>query len=178
MQLAAAGHDVTAVDFSPERLERLADNLARTELEARLVTGDALLWKPASAPVERSCSIRPARQPAPSAAIPKSSTARGRAIIEQSAELQARLLDRSARWLEPGGTLVYAVCSLERAEGEDAIAGFLKRNPGFRIDPPKPGELPDFVPVASEGWVRILPGLLEAEGGLDGFFIARLVRSA
>ena len=33
-----------------------------------------------------------------------------------------------------------------------------------------------FVSPAAEGWVRILPGLLEAEGGLDGFFIARLVR--
>jgi 16S rRNA (cytosine967-C5)-methyltransferase len=34
------------------------------------------------------------------------------------------------------------------------------------------------VSVAPEGWVRILPGLLEAEGGLDGFFMARLVRAA
>ena len=29
-----------------------------------------------------------------------------------------------------------------------------------------------------QGWVRILPGLLEGQGGLDGFFMARLVRSA
>jgi 16S rRNA (cytosine967-C5)-methyltransferase len=33
------------------------------------------------------------------------------------------------------------------------------------------------VPFSTEGWVRILPGLLENEGGLDGFFMARLVRS-
>jgi 16S rRNA (cytosine967-C5)-methyltransferase len=32
------------------------------------------------------------------------------------------------------------------------------------------------VTSSAEGWVRILPGLLEAEGGLDGFFMARLVR--
>ena len=38
------------------------------------------------------------------------------------------------------------------------------------------GDLPDFVTPSPEGWVRILPGLLEAEGGLDGFFMARLVR--
>jgi len=38
------------------------------------------------------------------------------------------------------------------------------------------GELPDFVTSSPEGWVRILPGLIEADGGLDGFFIARLVR--
>jgi 16S rRNA (cytosine967-C5)-methyltransferase len=37
--------------------------------------------------------------------------------------------------------------------------------------------LPDFAKPDDVGQVRILPGLLEAEGGLDGFFIARLVRA-
>ena len=46
MQLAAAGHDVTAVDRSESRLARLADNLARTGLKAELVTADALEWAP------------------------------------------------------------------------------------------------------------------------------------
>ena len=45
-------------------------------------------------------------------------------------------------------------------------------------DPPKRGELPDFVTRSAEGLVRILPGLLEDQGGLDGFFMARLVRGA
>jgi 16S rRNA (cytosine967-C5)-methyltransferase len=36
--------------------------------------------------------------------------------------------------------------------------------------------LPGFLQPAEEGFVRILPGLLETEGGLDGFFMARLVR--
>jgi 16S rRNA (cytosine967-C5)-methyltransferase len=58
------------------------------------------------------------------------------------------------------------------------IADFLNGNSEFAIDPPKSGELPHFVTPSSEGWVRILPGLLEAEGGLDGFFMARLVRRA
>jgi 16S rRNA (cytosine967-C5)-methyltransferase len=74
--------------------------------------------------------------------------------------------------------LVYSVCSLEPEEGEQAVAGFLVRHPEYAVAPPKPGELPDFVTPSSEGWVRSLPGLLEAQGGLDGFFIARLVRAA
>jgi 16S rRNA (cytosine967-C5)-methyltransferase len=90
--------------------------------------------------------------------------------------LQARLLDRAAQWLQPSGTLVYAVCSLEPEEGERVIEQFLAASPSFAIDAPKPGELPAFVEPSSQGWVRILPGLLEAEGGLDGFFMARLVR--
>jgi 16S rRNA (cytosine967-C5)-methyltransferase len=88
------------------------------------------------------------------------------------------LLDRAAQWLAPNGVLIYSVCSLEPEEGEQAIAGFLGRHPDCAVARPKPGELPDFVTPSSGGWLRILPGLLEAEGGLDGFFIARLVRAA
>ena len=177
MQLAAAGHDVTAVDLLAERLQRLRENLDRTGLRATAVVGDALLWKPASPPaailLDSPCSATGTFRRHPEVLY------RARpSIIDQSAQLQARLLDRSAGWLETGGILIYAVCSLERAEGEDVIAAFLNRNPHFRIDPPRPGELPDFVPVAKDGWVRILPGLLDDRGGLDGFFIARLTRGA
>ena len=51
-------------------------------------------------------------------------------------------------------------------------------NADFAIDAPGRCELPDFVPSSREGWTRILPGLLELKGGLDGFFMARLVRTA
>ena len=77
-----------------------------------------------------------------------------------------------------GGALVYSVCSLEPEEGEGVVRDFLGANAGFTIDAPEPGDLPDFVPISPDGWIRILPGLLEAEGGLDGFFMARLVRTA
>ena len=80
--------------------------------------------------------------------------------------------------VKPGGRVVYAVCSLEPQEGEDVIGEFLGGAEGFRVDPPKAGELPDFVTPNENGWVRILPGTLESEGGLDGFFMARLVRAA
>ena len=62
----------------------------------------------------------------------------------------------------------------EPQEGEEIVQGFLSRNAGRRVD--LPADLPGFAPISPEGWVRILPGLLEAQGGLDGFFMARLVR--
>ena len=55
------------------------------------------------------------------------------------------------------------------------ITAFLERLGDFRLV--RPTDLPSFVSVAAEGWVRILPGLLEEQGGLDGFFMARLVRA-
>ncbi len=176
MQLAAAGHRVTSVDRSESRLARLADNLARTGLEAELVVADALIWPPPRAfdaiLLDAPCSATGTFRRHPEVLY------RARpSIITESAELQARLLGRAAAMLSPGGVLVYAVCSLEPKEGEEVIAAFLDRHPGFAIDPPAAGELPDAVTPAPQGWVRILPGMLESEGGLDGFFVARLVRA-
>ena len=98
-------------------------------------------------------------------------------IIEASADQQRQLLDRAAQWLKPGGTLVYSVCSLEPEEGEEIVAAFLDQHKDFRADPPRNGELPDFVRSSAGGWVRVLPGVLEEQGGLDGFFMVRLVRA-
>jgi 16S rRNA (cytosine967-C5)-methyltransferase len=176
MQLAAAGHQVTSLDASKSRLGRLRENLERTHLTAELVEADALTWVPKrefdAILLDAPCSATGTVRRHPEVLY----RARPR-IIADNAELQARLLARAAGWLKPGSSLVYSVCSLEPEEGERVIADFLAGNSGFHIDPPRPGELPDFVTPSPEGWVRILPGLLETEGGLDGFFIARLVRT-
>ena len=174
MQLTAAGHKVTAVDFSDSRLERLRENLQRTQLSSRLVTADALTWQPDrqfdAILLDAPCSATGTFRRHPEVlyrARPK--------VIAENADLQARLLDRAVQWLRPGGSLVYSVCSLEPQEGEEIVSAFVAAHPGFNIDASR--DLPPFVPVSGEGWVRILPGLLESEGGLDGFFIARLVRA-
>ena len=150
-------------------------NLDRTGLEAKLVAADATTWQPGkqfdAILLDAPCSATGTFRRHPEVLY------RARpSIIASTAELQAQLLQRAAEWLKPGGALVYAVCSLEPQEGEDIVSAFLDRNDGYRIDPPKAGELPDFVTPDERGWVRILPGTLESEGGLDGFFVARLVR--
>ena len=175
MQLAASGHRVTSVDSSTSRLERLRENLERTHLPANLVEADALAWKPKAEfdaiLLDAPCSATGTFRRHPEILY----RARPR-IIADSAELQSKLLERAKGWLKPRGALVYSVCSLEPEEGEQVITDFLSVNAQFEIDSPKPGELPGFVAPTAEGWVRILPGLLEDQGGLDGFFIARLVR--
>ncbi len=173
MQLAAAGHRVAAVDALAARLPRLRENLDRTHLEAELIEADALIWKPRQAfdaiLLDAPCSATGTFRRHPEVLY----RAR-RDIIASGAELQSKLLARAAHWLKAGGALVYSVCSLEPQEGEEVISTFLKANSGFAIDAPKPGELPDFVLPSPQGWVRILPGMLEDRGGLDGFFLARL----
>ncbi|MEO7654450.1 MAG: RsmB/NOP family class I SAM-dependent RNA methyltransferase [Sphingomicrobium sp.] len=174
MQLAAAGHDVTALDISADRLERLRANLERTGLTARVVTADALTWKAdrrfdailLDAPCSATGTFR--RHPEVLHRVRPQT-------IRDMAHLQARLLDRATGWLNPGGTIVYSVCSLEPEEGEEVVLAFLARNRGFRTAPPTPGELPDFAASGADGWLRLLPDVLAEQGGLDGFFIAQLV---
>jgi 16S rRNA (cytosine967-C5)-methyltransferase len=174
MQLAAAGHNVTGVDASRSRLTRLRENLQRTHLDAKLVEADALTWRPDqkydAILLDAPCSATGTFRRHPEVlyrARPK--------VIAEGAELQGKLLDRAAQWLKPGGALVYSICSLEPEEGEEVATAFLNRSPDFQIAPAK--DLPGFVPVSAKGWARILPGLVEGEGGLDGFFMARLVRT-
>jgi 16S rRNA (cytosine967-C5)-methyltransferase len=175
MQLAAAGHRVTSVDVSKSRLARLRENLERTHLSADLVEADARTWEPRrqfdAILLDAPCSATGTFRRHPEVLY----RARPQ-VIAGSAALQRSMLGRAAQWLKPGGALVYSVCSLELQEGERIIEDSLAGNPDFFIDPPRSGKLPDFVTPSPEGWVRILPGVLEEQGGLDGFFMARLVR--
>ena len=84
------------------------------------------------------------------------------------ADLQGQMLERASNWLAPGGRLVYATCSLERAEGEDIAAAC-----ALATDPVSAEELPAGLAPTPEGRVRTDPGMLPDKGGLDGFFIAR-----
>jgi 16S rRNA (cytosine967-C5)-methyltransferase len=174
MQLAAAGHQVTSVDSSASRLGRLRENLERTRLSAELIEADALNWNPGSQfgaiLLDAPCSATGTFRRHPEVLY----RARPKTIAE-GARLQVELLDRAADWLSPGGTLVYSVCSLEPKEGEEVIRGFLERHCNFALGAPR--DLPPFVPETPGTAVRILPGLLDSEGGLDGFFMARLVRT-
>ena len=173
MQLAAAGHRVTAVDSSESRLGRLAENLARTRLNAELIQADALSWAPErsfhaillDAPCSATGTFRRHPEVLYRARPP---------IVAGNADLQARLLARASQWLNHGGSLVYSVCSLEPQEGEAVVEAFLSARRDFALG--APAELPEFARPTDGGWVRILPGTLDAEGGVDGFFIARLVR--
>ncbi len=174
MQLAAAGFRVTAVDASESRLARLRENLGRTGLAAEIVAADIARWQP-PAPVDAilldaPCSATGIFRRHPDVLH----RVRPRAVAELAAQ-QAAMLTRAADWLKPGGTLVYSVCSLEPEEGEAVAAAFLAAREDYRADPLAPGELP--APLAPEGHiVRVLPGTWEAEGGADGFFMARFVR--
>jgi 16S rRNA (cytosine967-C5)-methyltransferase len=174
MQLAASGWKVTALDMSKRRLDLLKDNLRRTGLKASPVRADALVWEPKhrfdailiDAPCTATGTCR--RHPDVLHRI-------GKGQIAGMVELQRTLVARAAEWLNPGGVLVYAVCSLEAEEGEEQAA-WIDAELGLTPQPIIAEELPAGLTPRAQGWLRTHPGMLADEGGLDGFFVARWMR--
>lgn len=166
LQLAAAGWNVTALDLGQKRMERLRENLARIGLSATTVVADMLEWEP-DAPFDAVLLDAPCTATGTCRRHPDVLHRIGPRQIEEMAELQSRLIERAARWIVPGGELVYAVCSLEQQEGEDQVASI-----GLSPLPVPLSALPRGLCAHPSGWVRTDPGMLAQEGGMDGFFIA------
>jgi 16S rRNA (cytosine967-C5)-methyltransferase len=172
LQLVGAGAVVTALDVSEARLERVRENLDRTGMQAELVAGDALRWEPGRL-FDRILLDAPCSATGIFRRHPDVLHLKGARDLTPLTLLQAALLRRAATWLKPGGTLVYATCSLDPREGEriaERVIAGVARAP-FEAD-----EVPLGLPVTGEGWLRTLPGMRAEEGGMDGFFIARMRR--
>jgi 16S rRNA (cytosine967-C5)-methyltransferase len=173
LQLAAAGARVTALDISARRIERVAENLARTGLTAEIVVADALGWAPEQ-PFDAILLDAPCSSVGTIRRHPDLSWRQTGIDLAVLTALQRRLLDRAAGWLAPGGVLVFCTCSLLRAEGEEQAHGFLDRNAGFERLPIGAGIPSEF--VTAEGDLRTRPDFWAERGGVDGFFAARFRR--
>ncbi|SEI12196.1 16S rRNA (cytosine967-C5)-methyltransferase [Rheinheimera pacifica] len=158
--------ELTALDKETKRLLRVHENLARLGLNANVIAADAaepdswwqgklfdriLLDVPCSATgvIRRHPDIRWLRK---------------KADIAVLAELQQRILRQCWSLLAPGGTLLYATCSVLPAENSEQIEQFLQQHSDAKLD-----RLPQQHANQQYGW-QLLPG----EQDMDGFFYARL----
>jgi 16S rRNA (cytosine967-C5)-methyltransferase len=174
-QLAATGAAVTAVELNPERLQRLAANLARLRLTADLVRADAVTWRP-SVPLDGVLLDAPCSATGTIRRHPDVPYLKKPSDIPALTQVQDQMLAAATAMLKPGGRLVYAVCSLQPEEGPARAAAALARLP-LDPDPVRRSELPELAAaIGREGLVRTHPGLWPQYGGLDGFFIARFRR--
>ena len=175
-ELIARGAKVVAVDRSAPRLDRLKANLTRLGMAAETHVGDALTFH--GGPFEAILLDAPCSATGTIRRHPDVAWNKTLADIASLASLQSRLIDKAWSLLAPGGTLIYSTCSLEPEEGERQIDAFLSRTAGARIAPIEACELNiDPALVTPQGTIRCLPCQYAAEGGLDGFFVARLVRA-
>ncbi len=177
LQLAAAGADVTAIDVSAARLERLSENLARTGLTADIIAADVNRWRP-DAPVDAVLLDAPCSATGTVHRHPDAPYLKTAGQIEKLASLQDRMLDAAAALVRPGGTLVYCTCSLEPEEGEERARAFIERHGAFSVDPVTPVETGGMAElITAEGWLRTRPDHLAECGGLEGFFAARFTHT-
>ena len=83
--------------------------------------------------------------------------------------LQRAILEVQARYVKPGGLLMYSTCTLVHEENEGMVASFLNDHPEFHLEPLP---LPSPFPKNESGMQALIPG----EYDTDGFFISRLRR--
>jgi 16S rRNA (cytosine967-C5)-methyltransferase len=160
--------ECVAVDIDATRMLRVETNLQRLNLSAQLIVGDAtqpetwwdgklfdriLVDAPCSAlgVIRRHPDIKILRRADDLTVLPA---------------LQAEILKSAWTMLKEGGLLVYATCSILKAENENQIETFLAENSNAK-------EIPFEKNHAKYGW-QILTG----ENGCDGFYYARLRKLA
>ncbi|HEY7578937.1 MAG TPA: transcription antitermination factor NusB [Acetobacteraceae bacterium] len=175
-QLATAGAAVVAVERDPGRLARLRHNLQHWRLVADTVQADAAAW---SAPrrfdavlLDAPCSATGTIRRHPD--VPHLKRPRD---VRALTETQDRLLRAAAAMLRPGGRLIYSVCSLQPEEGAPrvfaAVAGGDLRHSPFTAT--EITGLPEA--LTAEGFLRTYPSVWAERGGMDGFFVARLIKT-
>jgi 16S rRNA (cytosine967-C5)-methyltransferase len=177
-QLAAAGATVTAIDRSQDRLQRLKSNLDRLGLIAECAVADAGVWDAAGdfdiVLLDAPCSSTGTLRRHPDVAWLKDPR-----DIAKLAVAQDRLIDAAVRLTRHGGTVLYCVCSLQPEEGPERITAALARHSVLKRAPLSEGEVFGLKELLTpEGDLRTLPCHLAEQGGMDGFYAARLVKDA
>ena len=170
MAMAGCGN-ITACDVHPHKAELIANGAARLGiqiLKARCQDATAFVpeWENAMDTViaDVPCSGL--------GIIRKKPDIRYKNLQEMAAlpALQLQILKNQARYVRPGGVLLYSTCTLVRAENEAVVEAFLRENTEFTLEKlPLPAGLPE----NQTGMLALVPG----EYDTDGFFIAKLRRN-
>ncbi|MFT4179122.1 MAG: 16S rRNA (cytosine(967)-C(5))-methyltransferase RsmB [Thermomonas sp.] len=162
---------ILALDVDARRVRRMQDAFARLQLSIDTRAADAAqpaMWwdgTPFDAIlIDAPCSATGIVRRQPDVLLH-----RRQADIDALIATQSKLLDALWPLLTPGGTLVYATCSILHAENAAQVAAFLARTADATLEP-----LGDSFGINAGFGYQRLPG----EGGMDGFFCAKLRKAS
>ena len=154
---------MTAIDIEENRLLRVKENLTRLNLSAKVITADAASqeWWDGEL-YDRILLDAPCSGTGVIRRHPDIKWLRKADDIEKLTVLQQQILNNIWSLLKPGGTLLYATCSILPEENIQQIQQFLSENNNAKL-----------VQITNEktdiGW-QILPN----EQSMDGFYYAKL----
>lgn len=182
-QLLAMGAEVTALDISEKRLDKLKKNITRLGFnKIKTIAIDALEFMQNSNEkfdailLDAPCSATGTFRRHPEVLHIKTDE-----DVKKAVELQNKLLTACKNILNVGGTLIYSVCSISKQEGEIQIENFLKEEKCFEIIPIKETDINKFDQwednfILSNGMLRTLPCYENEKKGIDSFFICKMKR--
>lgn len=160
---------VTAVDKSRQRLELVVQNAQR--LGIKIISPVACdMTEFTGGPFDRVLLDPPCSGWGTARKHADLRWAKTENDIANLVKVQAKMIDRAARLVKPGGLLVYSTCTIIRAENDQIVENFLLRHDHFEIDPA--GQLLPQELVSERGFVKTYPGFDD----LDGSFCVRLKR--
>lgn len=167
LELTPDLNDVTAIDIEPERLVRVRDNLQRLGLKANVIAGDASQpdsWANGKmfdkilldAPCSGTGVIRK---------HPDIKWLRRASDIEPLVKLQQKILNATWEILKPGGTMVYATCSILPEENTLQVEEFIRKTDNATLEAIDDAR-------ANKDW-QILTG----DNSMDGFYYAKITKA-
>lgn len=174
MQLSALGANVTCLDQSPTRLKTLKDNLARTNMQSKVILTDFYKFKTRKkfdivvidVPCSATGTIRKNKE------IQYLNPYKR---LKNLLKIQKDSLKISKKFVKDDGKILYCNCSLFYSEGEDQISKFLEKNHDWNLENLTKKDI-----IINKGWLdnlgflRLRPDHLMDLGGMDGFFAAIL----
>ncbi|MGD1804051.1 16S rRNA (cytosine(967)-C(5))-methyltransferase [Dapis sp. BLCC M126] len=163
---------IFAIDKTASRLKKLEQNAERLQLKSiSISTGDS---RNLPQFIDRADRVLLDVPCSGLGTLHRRADARWRQTLEniqELAKLQSELLETAAKWVKPGGILVYATCTIYPLENEGIIEEFLANNYEWKIEPPTV----DFmVSPCAEGWIKVWPHREQ----MDGFFMVKLKKQS
>jgi len=180
LERAGGQLDLVAVDIDAARNEMIAQNLERLGYTAQIMTADVQATGAWTGDIDGDATFDRILVDAPCSATgvirrhPDIKFLRRREDIPVFATRQGRILDALWPLLKPGGRLLYATCSVLRAENHEVATAFLRRHPDATEIRSPNVVVPEAVEAVSGPGYQLLPG----QANTDGFYYALMERSA
>jgi len=169
------GGEIYALDLTKEKLSRIEEGCHKLGIKiVRTLKGDAArpLLVPEGLKFDRILADVPCSGFGTLRKNPDLKWKRGEDDIRRLSKLQSSILRNLSHYVKEGGVLTYSTCTVFHEENEDVVEKFLGDHPEFRLDSIEKILPQNCHPFIRRGYLKTFP----SRDGMDGFFVARVVR--